>query len=217
MQTMTAAALWLNTFFAGFDESLTLLIHKLYELAGDIFTPFMEAVSFLGKDGLCLIFLSLFLILFKKTRRFGTAMLIGLAIGALFTNLFLKIVIARPRPYADENSIFYQLWLVMGQHMESDKSFPSGHTTAAFASMVPLFWLGRKRLSWLALVFAFLMGISRIYLVVHFPSDVLGGIIVGTLAGIIAVLINSKLPEKWFRLDFFKRKGSDQDCSDSAG
>lgn len=206
---MTAAALWLNTVFAGFDESVTLAIHRLYELAGDFFSPFMETVSFFGKDGLCLIFLSLILLLFKKTRRFGTAMIIGLAIGALFTNLFLKIVIARPRPYADESSIFYTLWQLMGQHMESDKSFPSGHTTAAFASMVPLFWLGRKRYSWLALVFAALMGISRIYLVVHFPSDVLGGLIVGLVAGILGVIIAKKLPEKWYDLVILKKKASD--------
>ena len=164
---MTAAAMWLNTVFAGFDQNVTATVHRLYELAGDFFSPFMEAVSFLGKDGIFLIILSLLLMLFKKTRRFGTAMAIGLAIGAVFTNLFLKIIIARPRPYADESGFYYPLWQLLGQHMESDKSFPSGHTTAAFASMVPLFALGNKKVSWLALVFAVLMGISRIYLVVH--------------------------------------------------
>lgn len=213
---LTAAALWLNTVFAGFDASVTLAVHKLYEIAGGFFTPFMEAVSFLGKGGICLIILSLLLILFKKTRRFGTAMLLGLAIGALFTNLFLKIAVARPRPYADESSLFHQLWLIMGQHTESDKSFPSGHTTAAFASMVPVFLVGRKRISWTALIFAFLMGISRIYLVVHYPSDVLGGLVVGVIAGIVGTLIAKKLPEKWYQLNILQRKGGDGGCSDLA-
>lgn len=213
---MTAAALWLNTVFAGFDQSVTLAVHKLYEIAGDFFTPIMELVSLLGKEGIFLIILSIFLMFFKKTRRFGTAMLLGLAIGALFTNLFLKVVIARPRPYADESSIYHELWLMMGQHVESDNSFPSGHTTSAFAAMVPLFMLGRKRISWSALVFAFLMGISRIYLVVHFPSDVLGGIIVGTVAGILAVIIAKKFPKKWYELNLIKKKESDKGCSDSA-
>lgn len=212
---ITAAALWLNTVFAGFDQSVTLAVHKLYELAGGVLTPFMELISLMGKGGIFLICLSLFLIFFKKTRRFGTAMLLGLAIGALCTNLFLKVVIARPRPYADTGSIFYQLWSMMGQHLESDKSFPSGHTTSAFAAMVPLFLLGSKRVSWLALVFAFLMGLSRIYLVVHYPSDVLGGLIVGTVAGILAVLIAKKLPGKWYELNFFKKE-RDKGCSDSA-
>ena len=203
---LTAAALWLNTFFAGFDQSVTAAVHQLYEAAGGFMTPFMEMISFLGKDGICLIILSLMLIFFKKTRRFGTAMLLGVAIGALFTNCFLKIVIARPRPYADENGFFYPLWQMMGQHMESDKSFPSGHTTAAFATMVPVFLVGNKKVSWTALIFAFLMGLSRIYLVVHYPSDVLGGLIVGTIAGILGYLVSQKIPQAFFEMDFIKKR-----------
>ena len=195
---LTAAALWLNTFFAGFDQSITLAVHKLYEAAGGFMTPFMELISFLGKDGICLIILSLLLMLFKRTRRFGTAMLFGVAIGALFTNVFLKVAIARPRPYADESGIFYQLWLLVGQNVESDMSFPSGHTTAAFSTMTALFLMGNKKYSWTAFIFAFLMGLARIYLVVHYPSDVLGGIIVGVVAGCLGALIAAKLPDAWY-------------------
>ena len=213
---LTAAALWLNTFFAGFDQSITLAVHKLYEAAGGILTPFMELISFLGKDGIILVLLSLMLMLFKKTRRFGTAMLFGVAIGELFTNCFLKIVVARPRPYADENGFFYPLWQMMGQHVESDKSFPSGHTTAAFATMVPVFLVGNKKVSWTALIFAFLMGLSRIYLVVHFPSDVLGGLIVGTIAGILGTLLSRKLPQRFFEADLIKpRKRGAHECSEN--
>ena len=117
---ISAAAQWLNTAFAGFDQSVTALVHRLYELGGGFFTPLMQLISLLGKGGIFLILLSMALIVFKKTRRFGTAMLLGVTIGALFTNLFLKIVIARPRPYADETGFFYPLWQIMGQHMESD-------------------------------------------------------------------------------------------------
>lgn len=196
---LTAAAQWLNSTFAGFDEGVTLAVHKLYDLGGGFLTPLMNFISFLGKGGICLILLSLILMAFVKTRRFGTAMLLGLAIGALFTNLYLKVAVARPRPYADPAGVFYPLWQMMGQHMESDMSFPSGHTTAAFASMVPVFLLGNKKISWTALVFAFLMGVSRIYLVVHFPSDVLGGLLVGTVAGVIAVLLIRFIPEGYFQ------------------
>ena len=195
---LTAAAQWFNTVFNGFDTGVTLAVHKLYEATGGAISPFMELISLLGKGGIFLIFLSLVLMLIKKTRRFGTAMILGLAIGALAVNVFLKVAVARPRPYADMSSIFNQLWLIMGQHVESDMSFPSGHTNAAFAAMLPVFLLGNKRWSWLALVFGVLMGISRIYLVVHFPSDVLGGLITGTIAGMIGTLIAVKLPEKWY-------------------
>ena len=215
---ITASASWLNYTFSFFDQGITLAVHKLYEIGGLVFTPFMELISLLGKGGIFLIFLSLTLLFFKKTRRFGTSMAFGLLIGALFVNLFLKVVIARPRPYADEASIYYQLWLMMGQHVESDFSFPSGHTNAAFAAMVPLFLLGDKKKSWLALVFGVLMGISRIYLVVHYPSDVLGGLITGTLAGMIGTLIAINLPKKWYTWDLIpgKKKGDEEKCLDSA-
>ncbi len=202
--TMTAAAAWLNTIFASFDESITLAVHKLYESCGSWMTPIMEFISLLGKGGIALILFSLILILIRGTRRYGSAMLVGLAIGAIAVNLWLKVVIARPRPYADVNGIYYPLWQMLGSHTESDYSFPSGHTNAAFASMVPLFILGNKRWSWLALLFAFLMGVSRIFLVVHYPSDVLGGIITGTIAGLLGVLIAKFLPESWYNWDIRK-------------
>ncbi len=203
---INAPALWLNDFFAGFDESITLAVHKLYTLAGGFFTPFFEGVSVLGKGGIFLILLSVLLMLYRPTRRFGTSMLLGLTIGFAITNLFLKVAIARPRPYTDTDSVFYQLWLTVNQHTESDKSFPSGHMTAACASMIPLVILARPWQKILAALFAILMGLSRIYLCVHFPSDVLGGLIVGLFAGTLAVLIAQKLPRGWYQWDFARKK-----------
>ena len=203
---ISAPAMWINQTFAGFDASVTTAVHKLYELAGGFFTPFFEGVSFLGKGGICLILLSLLLMFYRPTRRFGTAMCLGLAIGWIVTNLIVKPAVARPRPYVDQSSIFYQFWLLVGQNVESDKSFPSGHTTAAFDCMTPVFILGNKRLKALALAFAILMGIARIYLCVHFPSDVLGGMIVGILAGCLAVLIAQKLPEVWYEWEIGRKK-----------
>ena len=93
----------------------------------------------------------------------------------------------------------------MGQHMESDKSFPSGHTTSAFACMTPLFFCKKKSVAISAFVFAFLMGISRIYLAVHYPTDVIAGMIVGFIAGCIGAFIASKLPRKWYELKLKKK------------
>ena len=212
---ISAAALWLNTAFAAFDQNITLLVHQLYTFAGGFFTPFFEFVSLLGKGGIFLVLLSLTLMLYRPTRRFGTAMLFGVAIGALFTNVFLKVVIARPRPYADESSIFHQLWLLVGQNVESDKSFPSGHTTAAFSTMTALFLMGNKKYSWTAFIFAFLMGLARIYLVVHFHSDVMGCIIFVRVAGCLGALIASKLPEGWYGSCLKKKKAGEEQCLDS--
>ena len=212
---LTSTAYWLNTSMASFDESITASVHKLFEMAGGVLSPLMNFISLLGKGGIFLILLSLALVLFYRTRRFGTAMIIGLALGAIFVNVFLKVVIARPRPYADVEGFYYPLWVMMGQHIESDMSFPSGHTNAAFAAMVPLFILGNKKVSWLAIVFGILMGISRIYLVVHYPTDVLGGLITGTIAGIVGTLIAINIPQKWYRWDLFKKERAES-CSDLA-
>lgn len=200
--TMTAAAAWLNTVFSSFDQNITEAVHSLYEACGTWMTPIMELISLLGKGGIFLIILSVILLVIRPTRRFGTAMAIGLALGAVVVNLWLKVIIARPRPYADVNGFYYPLWVMLGSHMESDFSFPSGHTNAAFAAMVPVFALGRKNWSWLALLFAVLMGISRIYLVVHYPSDVLGGLITGTIAGLIGTLVTLRIPKqsRWYSL-----------------
>ncbi len=207
--TMTAEAAWLNSVFAGFDEWIVTFIHNMHDCAGSWLDTVMELISLLGKGGIALILLSVVLLVCRPTRRFGTAMLIGLALGAIAVNLWLKVVIARPRPYADPESIFYPIWLSHGSHSESDFSFPSGHTNAAFASMAPVFLLGKKSWSWLALLFAFLMGVSRIHLMVHFPSDVLGGIITGTLAGIIGTVIAMKIPEDsgWYGWDLRRSGG----------
>lgn len=197
---VSAAALWLNTTFAGFDLGITAAIHKLYELAGGFFTPFLEFFSFLC-DPVVIIIIALLLAFFKRTRRFGLAVLLGITIGALLTNCCLKLLIARPRPYADETSIYYQFWLLVKQHTESDNSFPSGHTTAAFAAATAIFFRCDKRYSWLAFVAALLVAVSRIYLVVHYPSDVLVGLIVGVISGSLGALIASKLPKVCYEAD----------------
>lgn len=218
--TMSPIATWLNTFFYGFDRAVLSALHKLYDVAPGFFTPFAEFISFLGLYGIILIALGFFLVFFKKTRLIGTAMLLSLAVGSLATNLWLKPSVARPRLYSDTYVALYgdylrNLWIMLGQHLEVDYSFPSGHTTAAFASMTAVFLTGNKKISWTAFIFAFLMAFARLYLVIHFPSDVLGGIIAGTLAGILGTFIARKLPGKYYELVFFgknKNKGEDE-CS----
>ena len=90
---------------------------------------------------------------------------------------------------------------------------PSGHTTAAFATMTAVFMVGDKRVSWTAYIFAILMGLARIYLVVHFPSDVVAGIIVGIIAGVLGTILSRKLPEKFYDKNIFQKKGGGAHCS----
>jgi len=199
---LTAIAAWLNSSCAGLDAAVTGAVHGLYGLAGGFFTPLAHLFDLLGKGGALLIALSLALMLFPRTRRVGTVMLLALGVGALITNVALKPMVYRPRPYTFEGSIYHQVWLLVGQHTESDFSFPSGHTTAATAAMLGLFLSTNKRKSWPALLFALCMGISRLYLGVHYFTDVLGGFFAGAIGAVVAYFIVKLIPKVYFEYQF---------------
>ena len=122
-------------------------------------------------------------------------MLGGIIIGALFTNIAIKNIVARPRPYCTTET-FRDWWLSVGHGLESEFSFPSGHTTSAMASMTPVFLFCDKKKSWTAFLFVIALGASRNYIMVHFPSDILGGILVGMIAGILSYIIVQTLYDK---------------------
>ena len=202
---LTALAAWLNTAFAAFDYNVANAVHRLYEIAPGFFTPFLTVITYMGKGGLFLIFLSIVLMAFRPTRRYGTAMLLAISVGALITNVCFKPLAARPRPYVYTGHPYYErfheIWLMMGQHMESDKSFPSGHMTAAMAASTAVFLRGDRKISWTAFLFAFAMGVSRIYLSVHYATDVLGGIVTGGIGGIAGYYLSRLIPEKYYQAD----------------
>lgn len=187
---LTAAAEWLNSTFADFDLAIFDFFHRLHDgAAGGFLDVFFNAITTLGHDGIALIIISLILMLFKKTRKAGSAMLAGIIVGAVFTNLTIKPLVSRPRPYTYLDSPVYQWWQNAGAQVESDRSFPSGHTTSAMAMVTGLFCVTNKKVSWLAFFFAIFMGMSRIYLCVHYPTDVIGGLIIGAIGGIIGGLL----------------------------
>lgn len=101
----------------------------------------------------------------------------GAGCGALLCNVILKPLVARIRPY-DVNTA---VQLLVSKPV--DYSFPTGHTAASFASVVALFMAGERKLWKTALVLAVLIAFSRLYLYVHYPTDVLGGLILGLIAG----------------------------------
>ena len=139
--------------------------------------------------------LGLVLSFFKRTRKFGMAVLFAVLVGTLLTNVIFKPMFDRPRPYVyyAEDPLFMSWYEFAGAHVESDKSFPSGHTTAAFEIGVALFLVLNKKYSWIFPVFSVLVGLSRIYLMVHYVTDVLGGVLIGTFAGIMGYVIMTAL------------------------
>lgn len=190
LDQMTAAAQWLNNTFGSLDQAILTFYHNVHEALGTPMDVFVQLFTKLGDGGIFLILLSIFLMLFRKSRKVGVAMLGGVLIGAIFTNLTVKPFVDRPRPY-DTLEIFRQ-WFQTIWHAEIESewaSFPSGHTTAAMASMTAVFLGCNKKKSWTAFLFVIAMGATRNYIMVHFPSDILGGMIVGCLAGTVSYLI----------------------------
>ena len=175
---------WLDTACYAFDHAILGAIHRFTVATNGVFDLPMKFISFLGEEGICLILLSLLLFCFKKTKRQGFSMLVAIACGAVITNILLKNIVARPRPFADEARAFYDWWQYIGAPHASKNSFPSGHTTSAMAAMTALFLTTNKKYSWTAFIFAVLMGLSRMYLMVHYPTDVLGGLIAGAIGAI---------------------------------
>lgn len=203
---LTFVAQWLNTSWAGIDEAVARLVHGLYLLGGGFMTFLMNAISITAKWGLPLILLSLALCFVQKTRKMGVVMLLSLLAGVLITNVAIKPLVLRPRPYSFEGSIFQEYWLLTGQSVEHDFSFPSGHETAAAAwAMGTLFYLiHEKKNHWvktlLLILYMVLMGISRIYLSVHYFTDVLAAMIVGTVSGGIGLGLSGLIPRVFYDL-----------------
>ena len=181
-------AKWLDVTFAGFDGALLEFYHRLAEWGGVVLTPFMRVITVMGDKALALILISLVLGLFSKTRKTGICMLLSILCGALMTNVILKETICRVRPY-EASALFREFWTFVGAHAESEFSFPSGHATAAAAAATGLWLVRGKKYLAISIPFVTLMAISRNYFVVHYPTDVIAGAIIGTIGGIAAYFI----------------------------
>lgn len=176
---------WLDTVFMEFDAAVLGLVHALAEVAGFILTPFMWIISFTGEVGALTLAAGVILLFFKKTRKVGICMLLAVIIGALFTNVVLKNLVARDRPF-EAWPLLFEWWQSMGAMEVSDRSFPSGHVTAATAGVVALIVASKKPAAWLGLLYIAAMMLSRMYFVVHYPTDVIAGLITGIVAGLLA-------------------------------
>ena len=188
---MSAFAQWLDIFFAGFDGAILNFWHSVAEtdFGKYFFTAFMKFVSFTGEEGILLITIGIILLLFKSTRKAGLGVLLAVAFGGLITNLALKHTIARVRPFNSANELYREFWEFVGATKVGETSFPSGHTTSVMAATLALCLARGKKYIPVCLIYVTLTGISRNYLMVHYPTDVIGGVIAGALAAILGFLV----------------------------
>lgn len=183
---LTVASAWLDLTFAGFDYGILEFYHQIAAAAGFIVGPIMEFLSIIGDNGYFSFALAFVLMLFKKTRKAGVCVLFAIGFGALITNITLKELIARARPFQSGVEDFRLWWEFAGSSDVSEFSFPSGHVTAAMASMTalclsfkPKWWIIAPAASYVVVMMA-----ARNYLMVHYPTDVIAGVIVGAIGAI---------------------------------
>ena len=176
-----------------FDHSIGKAVNSFLNYSNGFFTDFLKFVTTLGNSGLVFIIAAIIMLLFVKTRKAGAISLIALLFGFLLTNLLLKNVVARLRPYIDTNSDFYFWWKSAGSLLESGFSFPSGHTCASFACAGVYYKAFPGKWGKAAMVLAVLIALSRLYVGVHYPTDVLAGALVGTFSALAALKLEHAL------------------------
>jgi len=148
---------------------------------------FFSNITRLGDKGYFWIAVTIILLLFRETRKMGLCCAISMLLGLLLTNIWLKNWVARIRPYEVIEGLKI---LVPAEH---SFSFPSGHTTNSFAAGWVIYKMAPKKYGAWALALAIIIAFSRLFVGVHYPTDVLGGFIIGCGTATAAMLAVRKL------------------------
>ena len=166
-----------------FDRSILRALYAVMNCGpmGKFLDTVMPKITVLGDNGYFWIALAVILLIPKKTRRTGAAMLVAMLLGLIFCNGIIKHLVMRTRPYDTWGFPLRRDSLLIPAL--NDYSFPSGHTTSSVAASTAIF-KDHSVLGFVAFLFALLIAFSRLYLGVHYPSDVFGGLILGFLMGL---------------------------------
>ena len=172
-----------------FDWEILYFIQN--NLKNSFFDLFFSKITLLGELAICWFIWAIVLLFFKKYRKNGIVLIIGILLGALIGNLILKHAFARPRPCWEDTLIPLLI------DNPSDFSFPSGHTLSSVISATILS-LTDKRFAYFAIPLAFIQAFSRLYLFVHFPTDIYAGLVIGLAVGFATYLTADHILKKKF-------------------
>lgn len=161
------------------DFSILMFVQE--HVRSSFFNDFWRGITFLGESGWIWIVSGVLLLFFKKYRKTGFTALLALLLGFLITNICLKNMVGRVRPYDTYEALIPLI------SKPGDWSFPSGHSCSSFAAAFVYARCLPRCYGIAALVLAGLIAFSRLYLGVHYPTDILGGILVGLLSGGLAL------------------------------
>ena len=199
-----------NVFTSDFFINIDVAIYQFVEsFTNPALTGVMKAITHLGDTpGIIWFVLGIILLIPRKTRKLGILMFAGLAFSSLINNVLLKELLERPRPFIFVEK-FPEFWEKVGyaypgclielsesQLAGKSPSFPSGHTSTSIGAAFALL-LGCRKKQFIVGIPAFILslaiGFSRIYVHIHYPSDVVVGAVVGLLGGLVAYVIYAKL------------------------
>lgn len=175
------------SFITAIDSAIVMFIYN--HLRCGFLDVVMRFITNLGNKGIIWIIIAVILLLSGKKMRYAAfTLLLSLVISLVLCSVIIKPLVARIRPY---DLLDLQI-TVKALH---DYSFPSGHTSAACAAAVSVF-IYNKKVGTALTVLAALMALSRLYLMVHFPTDVIAGAFIGVFSALISNLIIKKITEK---------------------
>ena len=189
----TALQTMLNSVAVSFDLPILDWIQETMQCA--FLDKTMPIVTLFGDGGVFWIGIAVLLLFFAKYRKTGFSMGMALVLGLVVCNITLKPLVARIRPYDFQLQEFGReiSLLISAQH---DFSFPSGHTIASFEACTVLL-LHDKRMGIPATVLAILIAFSRLYLYVHYPTDVLVSLVLGIAFGLLGNFLVNLIYKKW--------------------
>lgn len=171
-----------------FDGNVLLWIQE--NIRNPVLDCIMKCFTRLGNGDLVWISFIVIMLLFKKTRRTGLITMFSMLGSLVVINLLIKNMVARTRPY----DVVDGLTRIIG--IQKDFSFPSGHAGHSFAAAIVIFVLMPRKYGISALIIATLISFSRLYVGVHYPSDVIAGAVIGTFVALITLAVAKKMQDR---------------------
>jgi len=154
------------------------LLQKVINIQNPVLTSFMTFITYLGSTGMCWLSIGLLFLFYRKTREIGLILIVTIILGGLLNDLILKNIFTRQRPF---DSISWVSALIP---KPSSYSFPSGHAFSSFAAAYIIAQHSKKG-GICAYILAALIAFSRVYLRVHYPTDIIAGAAFGTLFSVL--------------------------------
>lgn len=186
-------------------EVLNLIDKGIIDFSANIHNPFLDKIMIfittLGNVGFIWLLIAGVLIVNKKYRSIGIVVFMAIIIQSILGEGIIKNIVQRERPFL----VLENIELII--KAPTSYSFPSGHTAAGMAAAITLlYYFGKKAIPFLVL--AILIAFSRVYLYVHYPTDIIGGMLLGALGSYIAIILGKRfniVKEDGIKKIFYKK------------